>query len=79
MPGENIDSRAQSAVVLEVLERPDGVPMTEVFATIRDVDTARIMAAADSLQEVGLIRRDGDRIYSTPALDRLDAIGMVTI
>jgi hypothetical protein len=31
------------------------------------------------LHEVGVIRRDGDTLYSTPALDRLDAIGMVTI
>jgi hypothetical protein len=41
MPGENIDSQAQSAVVLEVLQRPDGVPMTQVFGTITDVDNQR--------------------------------------
>jgi hypothetical protein len=79
MPGENIDSQAQCAVVLEVLHRPDGVPMTQLFGTITDVADERVTTAADSLHEVGVIRRDGDTLYPTAALDRLDTIGMVCV
>lgn len=79
MPGEDIDSQAQSAVVVEVLQRPDGLPMTELIATADDIDKARIFAAVESLSKVGVIRREGDRLYPTPSLDRLDAIGMVCI
>lgn len=79
MPGENIDSQAQSAVVLEVLQRPDGVPTTEVVGAIADVAQERVTAAVDSLSAVGVIRRDGDRLYASAALNRLDAIGMVPI
>lgn len=79
MPGEDIDSVAQSAVVLELLERPNGWALAHLHATIRDVAPPRLMAAAESLQDAGVIRRDGDRLYPTLALERLDALGMVSI
>ncbi len=79
MPRENIDSQAQSAVVVEMLNRPQGRALTAVIRTRKNIDRERILAAADSLHEVGVIRRDGDTLYPTAALDRLDVIGMVCV
>lgn len=79
MPAQDIDARAQAAVVLEALQRPKGVQLTALVRTIKDVDVTGVEAAADSLCDVGVLRRDGDRYFSTPALDRMDAIGMVCV
>jgi hypothetical protein len=79
MPGEDIDSQAQATVVMEVLQRPDGVSVATVVSTSPDLNEKRITAAAESLDQVGVIRRDGDRLYASPALERLDAIAMVAI
>ena len=79
MPGEDIDAAAQSVVVLELLQRPEGVALAHLHATIKDVHSARLMAAAESLQAAGVIRREGERLLAMPALERLDALGMVCI
>lgn len=80
MRDETIDAAAQAAVVVELLNRPKGRTLTAVMRTRGNhLDRARILAAADSLQDAGVIRRDGDRLYATSALNRLDRIGMVCI
>jgi hypothetical protein len=80
MRDETIDAAAQAAVVVELLNRPKGRTLAAVMRTRgKNLDGPRILTAADSLQAAGVIRRDGDRLYATPALDRLDLIGMVCI
>jgi predicted transcriptional regulator len=79
MRDETIDAVAQSAVVVQLLERPDGLSLVALIASIVDVDAERVVRAADSLHEAGIVRRDGNTVYPTPALERMDAIGMVGI
>jgi hypothetical protein len=79
MPDENIDAVAQSAVVVQLLQRPDGLPMATLAENIVELETERVVAAANSLSDVGVVRCHGDRVYATPALNRLDVIGMVVI
>ncbi len=79
MPGENIDAAAQSVVVLELLQRPEGLRSSQLHAMIKDVEVGRLMAAAESLQAAGVIRREGETLLATAALERLDVLGMVCI
>lgn len=79
MPAQDIDARVQAAVVLEALQRPKGVRLTALVNIIKDVDATDVEAAADSLCDVGVLRREGDRFFSMPALDRIDAIGLVAV
>jgi predicted transcriptional regulator len=78
VPAQDIDARAQAVVVLQLVDRPGGVSITQVLDAV-DVEQERVTAAALSLAKAGVIRHEGDRLYATPALDRLDAIGLIAI
>ncbi len=77
MPEE--DTKAQEAVVLELLDKADGVVLEDLCDSIREVSRDRAGAAVTSLVEVGVVRVDRDLIFPTPALERLDAIGLIHI
>jgi hypothetical protein len=79
MRDETIDAVAQSAVVVQLLERPDGLSLVALISSIVDVDADRVARAADSLRQAGIVCRHDNTIYPTPALERMDAIGMVGI
>jgi hypothetical protein len=79
MPDEPIDTTAQSAVVLELLQRPEGIAFEQMRSTIRDIEHMRLQAAVDSLRDAAVIRCEGDMAFATAALERLDALGMVCI
>jgi hypothetical protein len=79
MRDETIDALAQSAVVVQLLQRPEGVSLVSLISSIVDVDAERLASAADRLHEAGVVCRHENTIFPTPALERLDAIGMVCI
>jgi hypothetical protein len=79
MRDETIDALAQSAVVVEVMQRPEGVSLVALISSIVDVDAERVASAADRLHEAGVVCRHENTVFPTPALKRLDAIGMVCI
>jgi hypothetical protein len=79
MRDETIDALAQSAVVVEVMQRPEGVSLVALISSIVDVDAERVASAADRLHEAGVVCRHENTVFPTPALERLDAIGMVCI
>jgi hypothetical protein len=79
MPGENIDAQVQAAIALEVIQRAEGVAVSELLGTISDVERERVTAAVDRLHAVGVIRKEGDTVYATDALNRIDEIGLICI
>lgn len=79
MRDETIDAVAQSAVVVQLLGRPEGLSLVALISSIVDVDAERVARAADSLQVAGVVCRHDNAVYPTPALERMDAIGMVCI
>jgi hypothetical protein len=79
MSAEPIDPSAESAVVAHMLGRAGGLPMAHLLRALRDVPSDRALAAVENLIAAGVLTRARDRLYPTPALARLDALGMVCI
>jgi hypothetical protein len=79
MSAEPIDPSAESAVVAHMLGRTSGLPMAHLLRALRDLHSERAIAAVDSLIAAGVLSRARDRLYPTPALARLDGLGMVCI
>jgi len=77
MPAE--DTKAQEAVVLELLDRVDGVVIEDLCGAVREVSSERVSVAVASLVAAGVARIDGDLIFPTAALERLDALGLIHI
>jgi hypothetical protein len=77
MPVE--DTKAQEAVVLELLDRADGVTVEDLCGAVRELSAERASVAVASLVEAGVACIDRDLIFPTPALERLDALGLIHI
>jgi hypothetical protein len=79
MSAEPTDPSAESAVVAHMLDRTSGLRMAQLLRALRDMPSDRAVAAVDNLVAAGVLNRVHDRLYPTPALTRLDALGMVCI
>ena len=73
------DTAVQATVVLHLLGRDRAYPRTEVFAAIPGVSADDLRAALASLAEAGVIQLTEAGIKTSPALRRLDEIGLIVI
>jgi len=79
MPADPTDVAAETAVVMQLLNRADGCLTADLHGELKEFAADRIAAAVESLATAGVLRRDGGRIYATAALQRLDGLGMIAI
>jgi hypothetical protein len=75
-----LDVDAESAIVARLLDPPDACTITELQTTITDVSDERVDAAITSLAVAGVIRATyGGGVHPTPALARLDRLGLIAL
>jgi len=83
MPAHNngdLDFTAEHAVVIRLLEdHTQPVTRDELHATRPDIAAERLDAAILSLANAQVVRTEGDRVRSAPALQRLDDLRLVAI
>lgn len=69
----------QRLVVIELLGRPRGHRRPTIYRHLRGHDQAAINAAIASLVEDGVLTTSDDRVTGTPALVRLEALGLIGV
>jgi hypothetical protein len=70
----------QRLVVIDLLGRPRGHRRPTIYRHLRGHDQAAINAAIASLVEDGVLTTsDDDRVTTTPALVRLEALGLIGV
>lgn len=82
MPRENTDelqARAQSAVVIELLGRTEALTRSELYRAITNTDDSTIDKAVLSLASVGVLRVERNGLWASDALNRLDDIGLIAV
>ncbi len=66
-------------VVIDLLGRPRGHRRPTIYRHLRGHDQAAINAAIASLVEDGVLTTSADRVAVTPALVRLEALGLIGV
>jgi len=82
MPGQITDAEvdAQRLVVEELLARNDPLTRTELFDILRKRGSVEAMTAAlDALLAVGIAVAEGETVEASPAVSRLDEIGLIAV
>jgi hypothetical protein len=79
MPDDPTDAPVESSLALELTGRNSGVPRTGLYAAMCEFPQERVEAAVTSFEAVGLARATPRRVYPSPALQRLDALGMIQV
>lgn len=77
--GCQIDSYAEHLVILEVAGVKRGRPRERIHSVLADVGADRIDSAIASLSAVGLVVVRGRSVHQSSALERMDALGYITI
>jgi hypothetical protein len=75
----DLDAWAQTAVILELLDRSAPIPQPVLHHAIVDVTDARIGRAVLSLQDAGVLLVESDGLSASKALIRLDELGMIAV
>jgi len=73
-----LDTKTECAIILELLNRPNAISVTALYRAV-DYESAQIETALRSLEEVGLLIIDDERIRASAALQRVDALGMISV
>ncbi|HEX5853950.1 MAG TPA: hypothetical protein VFY36_12765 [Solirubrobacteraceae bacterium] len=66
-------------VVLEVVRRARGRERERLYYALRDRTHAEIDAAIVNLEQTGIIAVKGVRVHASPALKRLNDLGLVGV
>jgi hypothetical protein len=66
-------------VVLEVVRRARGRERERMYSALRDRSRAEIDAAIMSLEHAGLVAAEGARVHASPALRRLNELGLIGV
>jgi hypothetical protein len=69
----------QRLVVIDLIGRPRGHRRPTIYRHLRGHDQAAINAAIASLVEDGVLTTSDDRVTVTPALVRLEALGLIGV
>jgi hypothetical protein len=74
-----LDTRTECAIVLELLNRSSAISVSALYRAIESQSSPMIETAVQSLAEVGLLVVEDDRVSATAALQRIDALGMISV
>jgi hypothetical protein len=77
--GGQIDSYAEHLVILEVAGVKRGRTRERIHGVLADVGAERVDGAIASLAAVGLVVVKGRSVHQSSALERMDALGYITI
>jgi hypothetical protein len=66
-------------VVLEVMARVRGRERESMYRALRDRTHAEVDEAITSLEQAGIVAVKGARVHATPALTRLNDLGLIGI
>lgn len=74
-----IDTWAESLVVLAVAGVVNGRTRERLYRSLRDIEPERIDAATARLIKAGVVELRGRRVVQSAALERLDRLDMICI
>jgi hypothetical protein len=78
--GDDPDADAERTVVAEAVARRDPLTRVELVKLVSErFEAERASAAIDALIEVGVLTAEGENVNASPALVRLDEIGLIPI
>jgi len=70
---------AEYLVVLEVIGRVRGRERERMYRALRGCSRGEVDAAIMSLEQAGVIAVKGARVHASPALKRLDGLGLIGV
>jgi hypothetical protein len=76
---ELTDAPVEQLLALELTERASGMTRKSLYSAMAEFEAERVTAAVTSLESVGLIRATPQKVFPSPALQRLDALGLIHV
>jgi predicted transcriptional regulator len=73
-----LDTKTECAIILELLNRPNAISITALHHAV-DSESTQVEGAVRSLAEVGLLVMQDERVRASAALERIDALGMISV
>jgi hypothetical protein len=77
--GCRIDSHAEHLVILQVAGEARGRTRERIYSELSDLGARRVDEAVASLAAVGVVVLAGHSVRQSPALERIDALGYITV
>jgi hypothetical protein len=76
---DELDAYAEHLLVMDVAGLRRGHERTRIYATLHPLSPSRLDAAIESLQRAGVVIVKGQRVYHSPALERIDRLDMICV
>lgn len=73
-----VNALTESLVLMHVFAEPDGYPRAMIESELGDLGPVWITESIESLQAVGVIAVDGDRVYPSQRLARLAELHIIS-
>jgi len=75
------ERRVQRLVVLQLLrdDHEDGWSVCDLSEELSEVEAQMLAGAIDSLTSEGVLCADGDALWASPALRRVDQVGLICV
>lgn len=78
-PGGCVNPRAEALIVACLLSEKRGITLKRLRRELDDLDPGGVDKSIESLEQASVVFVSDTRIHGTPAMQRLDDLGMICI